>query len=417
MKHDKKISMALAVLLATGIGVGCNGKQDTTANEIRLTVWVSESDQAFASSVVKQFERENPDKKYLFSIDVQGENELATRLLNDVEAGADVFAYPNDQIAKLINGDALARVAGSRLESIKSENAPDAVKSATATVNGEEGVYGMPYTDNTFFLYYDKSVFTEQDVQSIDGILSKCNSNKKFAFPMTDGWYTTSFFFGKGLGYQVEYDNALAETQITCDFNSTTGEEVAQAMWMLVKDTRCKPDANDSKITAGFEDGSIVAAVSGIWNRKSIESSLGENFGVAKLPTYTFRKGEEGEEQVQLVSFSGYKLMGVNNYSKSKAEAFAFAQFYTNKENQIKHFEERGILPTNLQAREDERVKNDVYAQAITQQLAYSKPQINVPSTLWTPMEGLGNAMITGIQSGVFNVKQQLSACVSAIEK
>lgn len=415
MKKYTKIICGIAAFCTAFAFVGC--KKSTGGEVVKLTVWVAESDKTFAALVAKDFEKANPDKSYSFIIDTQGENELATRLLNDVEAGADVFAFPNDQIGKLINGDALTRIAGDRLQTIQEENSADAMQSATATVNGETGVYGMPYTDNTFFLYYDKSVFNEEDIKSIDGILAKCSADKKFAFPMTDGWYTTAFFFGKGLGYQVEYDSALAEKKITCDFNSPTGERVTQAMWELVKDGRVKADSNDSKLTAGFDDGSIVAGVSGIWNRKSIETSLGGNFGVAKLPTYTFQKGTDGQEQVQLRSFTGYKLMGVNNYSKAKAEALSFAQFYTNRENQILHFEQRGVVPTNLKARQDERVQSDVCAQAITQQLQFSKLQVNVPSTLWVPMEGLGNAMITGVQNGAFHVKEQLAACVSAIEK
>jgi arabinogalactan oligomer/maltooligosaccharide transport system substrate-binding protein len=275
----------------------------------------------------------------------------------------------------------------------------------------------MPYTDNTFFLYYNKSVLTETDVQSFDGILRKCGANKKFAFPMTDGWYTSSFFFGKDLGYEVTYDENLAEKTITCDFDNETGVAVTQAMWQLVQDKRFKADANDSKITAGFNDGTIVAAVSGIWNKTTIEGYLGENFAAAKLPTYTLNKGGADEEQVQLVSFAGYKLMGVNNYSKNKTDALDFAEFYTNKENQVKHFESRGYVPTDKEARLDERVQKDVCAKAITQQLNYSKTQKGVPSTLWLPMEGLGSAMITGKQSGNFDLAAQLKACVNAIKK
>ena len=188
-------------------------------------------------------------------------------------------------------------------------------------------------------------------------------------------------------------------------------------MWNLVKDNRVKADANDSKITAGFNDGSIVAAVSGIWNRTTIEGYLKENFAAAKLPTYTLNKGKENAEQVQLVSFAGYKLMGVNNYSKNKTDAMDFAEFYTNRENQVKHFEQRGFVPTDVEARKDEKVQSDICAKAITEQLKYSKIQTAVPSTLWVPMEGLGNAMITGVASGNFDIKQQLQACVSAIKK
>ncbi|MBQ8684903.1 MAG: extracellular solute-binding protein [Clostridia bacterium] len=413
-KITKLVAIGAALFSTLGV-VACKKKEDGGA--IKLTVWVSEADKAFATAVAEQFKANNPDKNYQFTIDIQGENDVATRVLNDVENAADVFSYANDQIGKFINGDALAKIAGDRLERVKAANSTASMQSATATVQGVEGVYGMPYTDNTFFLYYDKSVLSETDVQSIDGILAKCGTNKKFAFPMKDGWYSTAFYFGKGLGYEVQYDDDLAETSITCDFDNTTGVAVTQAMWDLVKDSRVKADADDSKITAGFNDGSIVAAVSGIWNRTTIESYLGESFAAAKLPTYTFDKGKATEEQVQLVSFAGYKLMGVNNYSKHKTDAMAFAEFYTNKENQIKHFEERGFVPTDETARADERIQADVCAKAITQQLAHSKTQVNVPTTLWVPMEGLGSAMVTGAQSGNFNLQSQLQACVDAIEK
>ncbi len=247
--------------------------------------------------------------------------------------------------------------------------------------------------------------------------MSKCSNTKQFAYPMADGWYSSAFYFGKNLGYEVTYDKNLAETSISCDFDNQTGVAVTEAMWSYVKDGRVKADANDSKITAGFNDGTIVAAVSGIWNKTTIQGYLGDNFAAAKLPTYTLNKGKTNEEQVQLVSFAGYKLMGINNYSKNKTDAMDFAEFFTNKENQIKHFEARGFVPTDVEARADEKVQSDVCAKAITEQLKYSKTQKGVPSTLWVPMEGLGASMITGAQSGSFDLAAQLKACVDAIEK
>lgn len=415
MRSGKKLFCGgLALLIAFGFA-GCtrNKGQDV----VKLTIWVSEADKPFASQVVEEFKKKNPDKEYQFVIDIQGENDVATRVLNDVENAADVYSCLNDQLSKLVNGDALARIAGDRLTRISEVNSKDAIDSVRLTVGGDEGVYGMPYTDNTFFLYYNKGILTETDVQSFDGILRKCTGGKQFAFPMSDGWYTSSFFFGKGLGYEVKYDESLAETSIVCDFDNEIGQQVTESMWTYVKDKRLKADANDSKITAGFNDGSIIAAVSGTWNRTTIESYLGENFAAAKLPTYTLNKGQANEEQVQPVAFAGYKLMGVNNYSKNKIDAMDFAEFYTNRENQIKHFEMRGFVPTDEEARKDERVQADVCAKAITEQLQYSKTQKGVPSTLWVPMEGLGTAMITGAQSSNFDLKAQLKACVDAIEK
>ena len=154
----------------------------------------------------------------------------------------------------------------------------------------------------------------------------------------------------------------------------------------------------------------MIAAVSGIWNKTAVQEALGENFGVAKLPTYTLNG-----EQVQLTAFAGYKLFGVCNYSPNKAEAIAFAEFFTNKENQLKHFDARGYSPTNKEAAAEEKIVNDPCVKAIQGTLEHCKPQKNVPTTLWTPLQSLGNDMIT--KKGAFDLKKQLAAMVTAIEK
>lgn len=411
--------LALAVSFAVGYSGALSGcrMMDDDSDTVTITIWTAEGDSEFMKWAQEEFKRENPSKRYKFVIDYQGENDIATRILNDVENAADVFSFPNDQIAKLVNGDALSRLGGEVLEDALDDIDEKAMELATIQKDGVDQVYGLPYTDNTFFLYYDKSVLSEEDVRSLDGILSKCTAQKQFAMPFNDGWYSTAFYFGKGLGYDVTYDSSFAETKIECDFDNAVGEKVTQAMWELAQDKRVKADANDSKITAGFNDGSIIAATTGIWNKTAIKRYLGDNFAVAKLPTYTYDKGGENEEQVQLVSFAGYKLLGVNNYSKQKAEAIKFARFCADEDAQLKRFELRGYLPTDKDAREDEKVKSDACARAIAAQLEHSKAQKNVPSTMWVPMEGLGNAMITGVASGNFDIKQQLQACVSAIKK
>ena len=430
----KKINKILGVALALGVAFSafaCNNENNTGNNnnnkeQIVLTVWCPEADHEFAKAVAESYKAANPDKNYKFLYGIQGENDAATKILNDVENAPDVFSFASDQINRLISGGALARLGGSYLEYVKQNNSADAVDSATVTVNGEDQTYAMPYTDNTYFLYYNKSVFNADDVKTLDGILAKCTApdanganGKQFAMPLNDGWYSSSFFFGEGLGYEVELDESFGETSITCDFNNEKGKDVAEALYEVISDPRVKPDTDDSKSAAGFQDGSVVAAVSGIWNKKTFEQYLGDNFAVAKLHTYTLNRGQADEKQVQLVSFAGYKLLGVSKHSKNMAEALKYAQYYTNKESQLKHFDLRGFVPTNLEAKQEQRVQADMCAIAITQQLAYSKTQKNVPSTLWTPMQGLGDGLIAliGENPTAQNIYDLLDAAVAGIEK
>ena len=75
---------------------------------------------------------------------------------------------------------------------------------------------------------------------------------------------------------------------------------------------------------AGVKDGSIIAGVSGTWNAKVAQEAWGENYAACKLPTYTV-----AGKQVQMASFAGFKLVGVNPYSQNMYDAMLFAEFMT----------------------------------------------------------------------------------------
>ena len=55
-------------------------------------------------------------------------------------------------------------------------------------------------------------------------------------------------------------------------------------------------------------------------------------------------------EGVQMASFTGYKMMGVNAYSKHKDWALKLADWFTNEENQMLRLEERDQGPSNKNA-------------------------------------------------------------------
>ena len=418
-KFGKILSLALGACMAVGIAsiatacgddTGKGGKGDT----VTLVVWCPEADHAFAKQVAADFQAAHPNKTYKFQFGIQGENDAATKVLTDVENAPDVFSFASDQINKLIVGDALARIGGDRLQWIKDNNSAEAVDSATITLDGSEQVYAFPYTDNTFFLYYDKSALSEADVATLDGILAKTTEKKQFYYPMDDGWYGSAFFFGAGLDYEVTLNSkTLAEEKVTTTFGNDTGLAVTNAMWNYVQNAGFKADSNDSKLIAGFQTGTAIAGVSGIWNKKQIEEYLGDNMGVAKLPTYTLNGN-----QVQLKAFAGYKLLGVSKRSPNMVDALEFAQFYTNKENQLKHFEARGFVPCNTEAKNDSKVLADACAKAINAQLAHTHSQKNVPGDFWTPMGGLGTAMQNAVADPTsFDAAKELAALVNGFIK
>ena len=439
MKKIKLLARVAAMLVLCLALVACGGgNQDNTdgagdtdntgkKEKITLTVWGSQEDQEMLKAMCQAYADANPDKEYKFLFGVQGEGDAADKVLNDVTSGPDVFSFASDQINKLIAGGALARIGGQAEIDVKANNTATSVQSASVTINGETQLYAYPCTeDNTLFLYYDKSVIGADDLDTLDELLDAAHAaGKKVHFKLNDdGWYLSSFFFAyDDLAYNVTYDESLKETAVSLNYNNANGLAVMKALAKYVNHPALVIQSDDGKIIAGFTPNAegkleVAAAVSGIWNAKSIGALLGDNMGVAKLPT-----AEIGGEQKQLTTYMGCKLIGVNGYSQNKAEAHKLAQWLTNEQNQIKRFETRGFGPSNIKAASNDAVKNDPVLSAILAQAQFSRAQTSVPSNYWTPMGALITPFIELKEAGtlaeitVETLQEYLDALVEQIRK
>ena len=439
MKKTKIIAIIVAMLVLCLALVACGGgNQDNTdgagdtdntgkKEKITLTVWGSQEDQEMLKEMCAAYAAANPDKEYKFLFGVQGEGDAADKVLNDVTSGPDVFSFASDQINKLYAGGALARIGGAIEANVKEINSAGSVDAATITINGEDQLFAYPCTeDNTLFLYYDKSVIGEDDLDTLDKLLDAAHAaGKKVHFKLNDdGWYLSSFFFANpNLGYEVTYDDKMVETAVSVNYNNTEGLAVMKALAKYVNHPALVIQTDDGKILAGFTPNAegkveVAAAVSGTWNAKGIKDLLGDNIGATKLPTV-----EINGEQKQLVTYMGCKLIGVNGYSQNKAEAHKLAQWLTNEENQLKRFETRGFGPSNKNVAKSDAIKNDLIISAVMDQAQYSRAQKGVPSNYWTPMGSLITPFIQMKEDDTLKditdatLQEYLDALVSEISK
>jgi arabinogalactan oligomer/maltooligosaccharide transport system substrate-binding protein len=281
--------------------------------------------------------------------------------------------------------------------------------------------------DNNYFVYYDKRVYSDpSQLKTLDSMIAGAqDAGKTVHFKLNDdGWYLSSFFFTyPELKYEVTYDEALVETAVDINYDDEKGLAVMKALAGYVNHPALVIQTDDSKLIAGFTPTAegvveVAAGVSGIWNAKSIEGILGDNMGVAKLPTVEI----DGEEK-QLTTFMGCKLIGVNGYSKNKAEAHKLAQWLTNEQNQIKRYETRGFGPSNIAAANNENVKNDKVLSAVLAQSKFSRAQTSVPSNYWTPMGALITPFIEMKEADTLKditddqLREYLKALVDQIKK
>ena len=260
----------------------------------------------------------------------------------------------------------------------------DAIVAANAsgTVNAatyQGALYGYPMTaDNGYYLYYDKSVLTEEDVKTLDGILAAANkAGKQVHMDISNGWYLASFFLGNGCQLTLDEDG----NQI-CDFNNANGLAAAEAIRAFCNDPAFVT-GDDSVLQGGIGD-SICCGVSGPWTSASIKEKLGDNFGAAKLPTFTCNG-----EQVQMGSFLGCKILGVNTQTKHPVEAMELAEFLTSEASQIRRFEVLGYGPSNINAAASPEVAADPALRALAAQSEFAISQ-HVLGAYWTPAEAFG---------------------------
>lgn len=150
----------------------------------------------------------------------------------------------------------------------------------------------------------------------------------------------------------------------------------------------------DADFVAGVQNGTVAAGVSGVWSAADIKQVWGDNYGAVKLPTYTC-----AGQQVQMASFTGYKMMGVNAYSKHKEWALKLADWFTNEQNQMLRLQERDQGPSNINAAASDQVKNVPAIQAVMDQAQYGKLQ-RVGNSYWDAMSAFGEQMATGSVNG-----------------
>lgn len=367
-------------------GSANTGGTDNAGTPQTLKIWAAQEDQAIMKQFSEQFIAENPQYNVTFEFGVVGEPDCYTRFSEDPAAAADVFFFPNDQLRDFVRSGGLYEITRNK-DDIVSRNMESSIDAAT--LNGK--LWGYPSTaDNGYFLYYDTSVLTEQDVQSLDRILEVCNAaGKKITMNLdNNGWYVASFFLGAGCTLSIGPDDIQV-----CDFNNANGLAAARAMQAFTSNSAFL-EGNDDVLKGGI-GGTIAAGISGTWNAEDISSTLGANYGAAKLPTFTMNGN-----QVQMGSFGGYKIAGVNSTITDRDKlviAFDFADFITNEQSQVARFEARAIGPSNIRAASDPAVQENLALAALAAQSVHATSQNDVLGTYWNPAGAFGTAIVNNV--------------------
>lgn len=408
----RKSSIWLPALLLAVLLTGCqsNGldalEDDRTSDSdtVSLTVWGAEEDEELLRQIIDGFEAQYQGQAdFQITYEPQSESHCMDALMADLENGADVFAFADDQLNTLVAAGALEPVENADV--VKSSNLPEAV--LAASVN--DTLYALPLTaDNGYFLYYNKQYFSEQDIASFDRMLEiAAEHEKKVSMEWSSGWYVYSLFGNTGLTVGLNDDGITNY----CTWNSTEGDikgiDVARSMQNMALHPGFI-STDDAGFVDGVKNHTIIAGINGVWNAVAVEQAWGKNFGAAKLPSYSC-----AGQQVQMASFSGYKLIGVNAYSENWDWASKLAEWIANEENQKLRFTLRGQGPSNTNAAASEEVQNAPAITALLEQSEYSCLQ-RIGGNYWDPVSAFTADILSGNPSGK-SLQERLDTMVEGI--
>ena len=399
------LSVWMLTLLASCGGRDQPADSSQPANEtVALTVWGAEEDEALLQEIFTSFQSQYAGQtSFQITYQPQSESNCKDVLLGDLENGADVFAFADDQVAALAAAGALDPIPAS--DTVRSANLSAAVEAASV----DNTLYAYPLTaDNGYFLYYNRAYFSEEDVQSLDRILEVAAlAGRHVTMDWSSAWYVYSFFGNTGLEVGLNEDGLTNY----CTWNSTEGDirgvDVAQAM-LSVASSPAFASMTDTEFLAGVQNGSVIAGVSGVWNAVAIEEAWGADMGAAKLPTYTC-----AGRQIQMASFSGCKLIGVNAYSSHPDWAARLAEWIASESNQRLRFERRGQGPANASAANSPEVQAAPAIAALLEQSEFSQLQ-RVGGKFWDPVTEFAGSMAAGNPSGA-SLQSQLDRMVEGV--
>lgn len=364
---------------------------DDDGGSYSIKVWCDKSILTLTQTQISAFEAINNGKyKLTVNVEPESEGDAASDMLQDVQSGADIYCFAQDQLSRLKIAGALMDITSTMADSVKSDNVKGAINAATYA--GQLCAFPMT-SDNGYYMYYDKSVLNEEDILDMDRIISKLTalrnqgkSNFHINYQVfSNGFYAASYFMATGCYSNWSIDPATGNFTGYQDTYKQFGMPAMQALRKLKASDLVSPNDQTNKL-----GDTASVAISGIWNYAAAKQALGENLGCAPMPSFNV-----GGTDYHISSFSGYKLIGVKPQTDAKKASVCrkIARYLTNEQCQTERFNTAGWGPSNIAASNTEQVLAQPGLQALAKQSEFAKEQSICPGSWWSNVATLASSV------------------------
>ena len=376
--------------------------EKTEVQDVTLKIWTASEELEPMKKMGESFAAAHPEYNLTFDISEMGIDEANANLKTDADSAADIFQLASGGVPELTQKGLLLPI-GYELDSLRELYPAGAISAVTA----EDGlVYAVPFTPNTFFMYYNKSMFTEDEVKSVETMMAKDLGEGvyNFSFPASGSWDIESFFYAAG----CTLFGPDGKDASSMDWNNANGLAAGKYMIDLVNNPKYVED-KDGIAMSLLREGKLAAYVDGTWNASGVQEALGENYAAAPLPTININ----GQDS-QLRNFADYKTYAVKSSTAYPLAAQQFAEWICNEENQLARYEDQGVPPC-ISSLADQ-LSDDIALAALLAQSEYAVAQPNIPqiNEYWTPATALGEG-IYNKEITEDNLQEKLDQLVDAV--
>lgn len=415
MKLRKLGALALSATMLASVAVGCGNSSagDAGSNasapaegetqDVTLKIWVPEEEVGITDEMVKKFDEIHDEFNITYEIAVVGIDEAPANLETDADTAADIFYTPSGGVADLAKKGLLLPIVKD-FDTIKNELPESALNAVTV----DDIQYAVPFSPNTFFMYYNKNLYTDDEVKSLDTMMAKDLGDGKYNFgsKMTDSWYTEMYFLGNN-GTLFGEDG---QDPTNCSFNDANGLAAGEYLIDLAHNPKYIEDI-DGVAGSEFKNGNLGAVTSGAWSAPEFKEALGDSLGAVALPTATI-----GGNEVQLSNFVDFKTITVKSNTQFPLAAQQLAVYMANPENSLIRYNEQGDIPVLESLASSDEIKADFVASALNEQASKATNQPSIPKMgdYWDPMKALGEGIYYGDVTKA-NLQEQLDALVDSI--
>ena len=371
--------------------------------DIALELWTKEGDPqiAYVEALAEAYNAEHPNVTIeVVNKDVEVLREDLVNTALSPEAAPDFVWTVADHVGPFTSAGVIQELDGQIDTAPYEEGALSAVQ-----VDGT--TWGIPISNgNQLMLYYNKSLIGDEPPADTDELVSLATENTGdgsygLVFNETESFWLTPWLAGFGA-------SVFAEDGVTPTLDTPEMQAALEFLYDLKYTDQVMPTEVDYTIASElFTTGSAAMIVNGDWELGNYAGLLGDDLGVAPLPTVS----STGMDPAPYTAGAFY-MVPTATEGDNLTVVLDFIAWSTNTENQIQMVEELRRLPANAEALADPIVTEDTLLAGAAEAV-----QKGIPQPTNVEMRCNFDAMNTGIRDVLGAGNNDFAAVTAAMQE